>query len=100
MYHPLEGIPAAKRRAILWTLIGTTLLLLGVLGALYGPLTNETAPHGLLSLELARSQEAVGQMLASWNEDSRMRLAFSLGLNFLCLFALTNTLAVACVCVA
>lgn len=36
-------------------------------------------------------------MFASWNEDTRMRLAFSLGLNFLCLFTLTNTLAMACV---
>jgi hypothetical protein len=39
----------------------------------------------------------VTQMLASWSEGVRMRVAFSLGLNFLCLFTLTNALALACV---
>lgn len=58
MYHPLEGIPAAKRRAILWILALTTVLLLVVLGKLYGPLKNETAPQGIVSLSWRGARNA------------------------------------------
>ena len=51
----------------------------------------------MISLELTRTSKHLNQMLASWNEGVRMPLAFSVGLNFLSLFVLTNTLALACV---
>jgi hypothetical protein len=97
MPHPFEKIPPAKRRALCLTLAGVTVLLLTVLILLYGPMKNQAAPQGMVSLELCWTPEHLGEMLASWSEDTRMQVAFGLGLNFLCLFALTNTLALACV---
>lgn len=97
MTHPFEHIPSARRGVVLLALGAATVALLGVLGSFYGPLQNAAAPQGMVSLELAWTPERVSQMLASWSEETRMGLAFSLGLNFLCLFALTNTLALGCV---
>ena len=97
MRHPFEMIPAALRGEIWLALTGTTVLLLAILGFLYGPLKNAVASQGMVSLELSGTPERLNQILASWNEKIRMRVAFTLGLNFLCLCALTNTLALSCV---
>jgi len=97
MPHPFEGIPPDERGTIFLLLAGLTVLLLAVLGILYRPLKNGAAPQGMVSLEISWNTERLREILASWSEEVRMRVAFCLGLNFLCLFALTNTLALACV---
>jgi hypothetical protein len=100
MTHPFERIPSDKRRKIFWVLLGTTVLLLTVQGGLYAGLKNSIAPQGIVSLELASTPDRLNQILASWSEGQRTKTAFSLGLNFLCLLALTNTIGLACVMAA
>lgn len=100
MPHPFERIPAGRRRTMLLVLAAATTVLLGILGRYYRALNDSTAPQGMMSLELAWTGENVARMLDSWTAEIRMQLAFSLGLNFLCLFTLTNALAMACAAAA
>ncbi|HTX39846.1 MAG TPA: hypothetical protein VME43_32735 [Bryobacteraceae bacterium] len=95
MSHPFEKIPAARRGAVLLGLGAAAAAVLGVLGSIYRTLPG--GPQGMVALELAGTPEHLGRMLSAWDPDAAMRLAFTLGLNFLCLFALTNALALACI---
>ena len=96
MSHPLEFIPAGSRRSAFWLFAVLTALLLAVEGAISLKLNNSAAPYGILSLELASSPERLNQIVTSWAEKPRMAMVFSLGLNFICLVALINTVALAC----
>jgi hypothetical protein len=100
MWHPFENVPAGPRLATFWILTGLNLLILAVLGSLYLPLENSTAPQGIVSLELATTPERLNGIVSSWSEEPKVGMAFSLGLNFLCLLTLTNVLALACVMAA
>jgi len=97
MAHPYERVSSRARRVVFLALLALTVVLLLALGRLYEPLSNGVATRGILSLELASTPERMSQVLRSWSQSSITGLAFSLGLNFLCLAALTNALALACV---
>ncbi len=97
MSHPFESMTPPRLRRAFWMLSALTVVLLAVLGSVYIKLNNPVAPMGILSLELAATPDRLAQVVASWAEAAKLEMAFSLGLNFLCLFALTNTIAVYCV---
>jgi hypothetical protein len=100
MSHPFESISPHRLHTAFWLLAATTAILLTVEGTIYVKLTNPVAPLGILSLELAATPDRLNQVVGSWAEGPKSGMIFSLGLNFLCLFALTNTIAVACVIAA
>lgn len=97
MSHPFESISPHRLRALFWLLTATTAILLTVQGTIYFRLTNPVAPLGILSLELAVTPDRLNQVVGSWAEGPKSGMIFSLGLNFLCVFALTNAIAAACV---
>jgi hypothetical protein len=97
MSHPFEAISLKRLHTAFWLFAAITAILLTVQGAVYLKLTNPVASLGILSLELAATPDRLNQVVSSWAEGAKSGMIFSLGLNFLCLFALTNTLAVACV---
>jgi hypothetical protein len=79
--------------------VALLVLTLGVAGALRSlddALRTADAPNGIVSFELAGSAERAGRILASWNEDARVRAAFGLGLDFLFLVLYSTTIAWAC----
>lgn len=95
MSHPLEMIPPGSRRSAFWLFAVVTALLLAVDGGIGMKLTNQVAPYGIVSLELASTPGRLNQLVTSWAERPRMEMVFSLGLNFLCLVSLINTVALA-----
>ena len=70
------------------------------LGILNQPLQNATSPQGVVSLELAGSLQRQAAVLASWQEPEKLRLAFSIGLDFACVATFLTTLALPCLWLA
>lgn len=97
MSHRFESISPHRLNVAFWLLTAVTAILLTVEGIIYLKLTNPVAPLGILSLELAATPDRLNQVVGSWAEGPKSGMIFSLGLNFLCVFTLTNAIAAACV---
>jgi len=80
--------------------LAVTVPVLARLQELNGPLQNGIAAQGVVSLELARTLERQSEVLGSWTEPDLLRLAFSIGLDFLCAVAFIATTTMACVWLA
>jgi hypothetical protein len=95
MRHPLAAIPEDRRRGVFLAVLAATLIVMGGLSALDGPLRTSAAPQGMVSLELAGDGARAARILDSWGERGRRAAALSLGLDclFLVLYATANALA-------
>lgn len=95
MRHPLAAVPDGRRRGVFLAVLATTLAVMGVMGALDGPLRTSAAPQGMVSLELAGDAARAERILDSWGARGRRMAALSLGLDvlFLVLYATANALA-------
>jgi len=87
-------------RALFFISLAVTLPVIVTLLTLNRPLQNETAPQGVVSLEMARTVDQQNRILNSWNEPARLRLAFSIGLDFFCVVVFTSSLVLACIWLA
>ena len=96
MRHPLESIPAGRRRPLFALLLILTLVVMGVLQSVDGPLRSEVAPQGIVSFELAGDVAAAREILDSWGSQARAHAGFSLGFYFLFLALYSTTIACAC----
>ncbi len=96
MKHPLEFIPAEKRKPLFFSLLALTLILFAVFRVLDQPLRTPAAPNGIVSFELAWSPGASVEIVNSWSEYARLVAAFGLGLDYLFMpaYALTLSLGV------
>lgn len=83
MRHPLEFIPAPRRKPLFWLFFGLTLLIFGVFQALDTWLKTRAAPAGILSFEFARNAREASQIISSWSFPARLNAAFGLGLDYL-----------------
>lgn len=84
MRHPFERWPVRRRGVALAAATAATIAAEIPLAVVNGPLTNEAAPIGIVSLQLAGTQARVDEIVTSWQIDEVMHLAgFSLGLDFL-----------------
>ena len=93
MQHPLENVPDKYRKRFFFTFLLLILILFGIFRVLDQPLQTPAAPAGIVSLELAGTQEKAYQILESWTPvkgfdllNSRIRhisAAFGLGLDYL-----------------
>src|SRR5262245_60815046 len=95
MRHPLEAIPAGRRRRYFVPLLLLTFLLMGVLGSVDQPLRTTAAPQGIISYALAGSVEQAGRMLDSW-AGARAYAGFSLGFDYLYMPTYSTTIALGC----
>jgi hypothetical protein len=95
--HPLQAVPAARRRRVFGMLLVATAASAAILSALDAPLRTEASPWGIVSFELAGGVERAGSMIESWDERARLYAAFGLGFDFLFLVLYSTTLAFACV---
>ena len=110
MQHPFDRIPGSQRTGILTVLVTATIIVLAILYAVGKPLKSLSAPCGIVSLQVAGNLEQSQKILASWDgleqqkhpahPTRRVYAAFNLGLDFLFLVLYSNTIALACICVA
>ena len=96
MRNPFTTIPPHTRRAVFLSLLVLTILLMVLLNVIGAPLTTDAASNGIVSFELAGSVSQARRILESWDQVTRLRAAFSLGLDFLFLVAYSTTISLAC----
>ena len=53
MNHPLEFLPAHRRKPVFFALLALTAVLFGIFRVLDAPLRSDAAPNGIISFELA-----------------------------------------------
>jgi hypothetical protein len=80
--HPLDFIPAEKRRGLFFIFLALTLAFFAIFRVLDQPLQT-SASTGIVSFELARTVEKAAAMVASWDAAARISAAFGLGLDYL-----------------
>lgn len=107
MTHPFEKIPPSKRKYIYWPMLVLTLVLSATFFLLSYDLQNvkdeqgaQVSPQGIVSFELIKDAAEASRMLHYWGESRKMNAAFTLGLDYLYIFAYSNTLALGCVWIA
>ncbi len=97
---PFARLPlSAHRRAFVAALLATLLVFLGM-SAINAPLKTAAAPSGVVSWELARTLGRSQEMLASWDENTRLHAALGLGFDYLFMVAYGSALALGCGLVA
>lgn len=94
-HHPLEFVPISQRRRVLFIFVGLSILCYLVFIFLDRPLAATTPPTGIVAFELAGTYEKAGAMIASWNEGSRVNVAFGLGFDFLFMPIYATSLGIA-----
>jgi hypothetical protein len=97
MKHPLDAIPIARRQGIFWFLIACTLLVMLVFSLTGGPLATNSAPNGIVSLELAGTSSMTQEILDSWDQQAQLLAAFGLGFDYLFMVLYVLTLGLACI---
>lgn len=96
MHHPLESLRRSLMDRTIYPLAGLSLLLLVLLNLLGQPLITSTSPYGIVSFELAHNPDQATAILASWDPTTKLRAAFSLGLDFLFIPLYSLTLTITC----
>jgi len=59
-------------------------------------LITDAAPCGIISFELAGSVTKIEKILASWDNDTKVRVAFNLGFDFLFIPVYVSTIVLGC----
>lgn len=84
----------------LWLFVIAALVMSVVMQVVGGPLQTAAAPAGIVSFEFAGTLENAQQMVASWDQEQRVRAGLSLGLDYLFLVLYSTAIALACFRVA
>ena len=92
MNHPLDFIPANKRKPAFFAFLTLTLILFAVFRVLDSPLRTAAAPNGIVSYELAGNIKPAAEILGSWDARAQLFAAFGLGLDYLFMPAYALTL--------
>lgn len=83
MKHPLEFVPLELRKPFFSFFLVLTILIFALFNLLDQPMRTNAAPNGIVSFELAFTQDAAQSMLDSWDENARLFAAFGLGFDYL-----------------
>jgi len=82
-----QNISPRYRKHLQWILGGLTLVLLFFLHRIDGFLLSEEVPHGIVDFELAGNIHKARLMMDSWDEQARVAVGLSLGIDYLFMFA-------------
>jgi hypothetical protein len=95
-----DSDPILRRlsRLIFLARLALTLALLAILNRIGQPLMTAAAPAGIISFEFAGSPGRAQEIINSWDGPARLLAAFSLGLDYLFMFAYASTIAAGCMC--
>jgi hypothetical protein len=97
MRHPLDAIPAGRRRyAFVPLLLATLSLMLGVMAPVDLPLRTPASPNGILSYEVAGDAATAQRMIDAWDGRARLHAAFGLGIDYLFMVVYSTTIALGC----
>jgi hypothetical protein len=94
-----EMVATLPRRSF-FTLVFLALFLTIIMQLVGAPLTTAAAPAGIVSYEFAGNLAGAERIIASWNEQDRLRAAFSLGIDYLYLVVYALAIGTACLKVA
>lgn len=100
MRHPFEKITRDKRRQIFLPLLFATAFIFTAWILMVSPMSNEKAPLSVSSFGMAGNLSKAREMIASWDEPTRLMGAFGIGFDFLQLVIYSTTFAMACVWIA
>ncbi|HVF91584.1 MAG TPA: hypothetical protein VNH22_16085 [Blastocatellia bacterium] len=97
--YPFENLSAAGRARLFLPLLVITSLVTSAMVLIGRPLSADeaVAPKGIVSFEMARSADESQAIMSAWGEKGRIRAGFSLGLDFLFIFAYATTISLGCV---
>ena len=98
--HPFEWLSTSGQKCAFIALLALTLVVMGGLRALDGPLKTEAAPSGIVSFELAGRLPLAQSILESWGQVGQVHAGLSLGLDYLFLITYASSIALGCVLVA
>lgn len=96
MRHPFEHIQSDKRRRILPLLLVGTLIIFIIWVLAVSPMSNEEDPLSVSSFGMAGSVSHAREMIASWDEPTRLSGVFGIGFDFLQLIVYSTTFGMAC----
>jgi hypothetical protein len=97
---PFENLSNSARKRVIIIAFAMSAILLLAMRILDTPLQTRTAPHGIVSFELAASYAASQQILDSWNSEAKINAALSLGLDFLFLIVYALFISLSCARIA
>jgi len=98
--HPFEYLSVTAQKRVFVVLLMLTLLVMGGLRYLDGPLKTEAAPAGIVSFEFAGNPAAAKQIMTSWGPRGSVYAGLSLGIDFLFLIAYAGVVGLGCVLAA
>lgn len=94
--NPVLLIAPDRRRKVMLVLFVAILLIFVIFRFLDIPLRTAAAPSGIVSFELAGSQEKSSQILASWDDHADLYAAFGLGFDFLFMLVYSTFISLGC----
>jgi hypothetical protein len=100
MKTPFDWIATEKQKPAFIFLVILTVIVMGSLQIIGGPLVTEAAPGGIVAYEFAGDLPTTHAILESWGSAGQVYAGLSLGLDFLFLFAYAGSIGLGCVLAA
>ena len=97
--QPFAWIDELSRKAAFWAFAGLAVLAMIALQLTGAPLKTDAAPAGIVSYELAGTNEDAAAILASWDPNARLHAGLNLGLDYLFIAAYVSAIGLGCVLV-
>lgn len=100
MKTPFDWINTEQQKPVFFFLVILTVIVMGCLQIIGGPLVSDAAPSGIVSYEFAADMPTATTILDSWGAKEQILAGLSLGLDFLFLFAYAGSIGLGCVLTA
>lgn len=97
MKTPFDWIAANKQKPVFISLTILTVIVMGCLQLIGGPLVTDAAPGGIVTYEFAGDAPTAQAILTSWDAAGKVYAGLSLGLDFLFLFAYAGSIGLGCI---
>lgn len=91
--NPLFGVSPHSRPAVFAILLFITLFIMVILNITGAPLRTDEAPAGIISYELAQTEETAATILNSWDNQAKIYAGFNLGFDYLWMIFYSTTIA-------
>lgn len=98
--HPFSWLPAARRKHLLAVSTLLTIALMVAMHVTNAPLENQTAPLGIVSLQLAGSPATARAIITSWGAAGQQWALINLAIDYPYLIAYATTLGLGCLMLA
>jgi len=93
---PFYNLNPEQRKKVFWFFLALSFVLMLLMNVVGASLNTQAAPFGIISFELAGSVTRAEEIISSWDHNTQLRAAFSLGLDFLFMPAYAAAISLAC----